>query len=198
MESVLTPGTYRLSELEELFGRTRKTVERYIERFELTKTEIDYAGRKVSAVILTQHNIDQIKPEIGESLEPTKTKHENTYEGKSSISTLLEQEKIAISDQLKASQEDVWRLSIENARLSVKVENHEQNLALKDEAIKAKDETIQSLKTSMVVLERANKQMEIEKHLLEDRQKNSVVYAPRNEAKPLGFLHRLKFVFGVG
>jgi hypothetical protein len=69
-------------------------------------------------------------------------------------------------------------------------------LALKDEAIQAKDETIQSLKTSMVVLERANKQMEAEKRLLEDKQNPTMSYTPVGNYPPAGFWQKVKSVFG--
>jgi septal ring factor EnvC (AmiA/AmiB activator) len=183
MESQLTPGTYRLAELEGLFGRTRKTIERYIERFSLEKTEVDFAGRKVAAVILDQESIDRIKSEIGESFDTTDTNGSNANDIHSSLITLLEQEKNSLLEQLQASQREARQLDVDNARLAAKAESHEQLLALKDEALKAKDETIQSLKTSMVVLERANNQLQNEKHLLEDKQKPSMAFAPLQENK---------------
>lgn len=193
IESNLTPGTYRLAELEELLGRTRKTIERYIERFQLEKTEVDFSGRKVAAVSLSKESIERIRSEIGESLEATDTKTSSPNELSSTIRTFFEQEKNSVLEQLQASQSEARRLEVENARLLAKMENHELLVALKDEAIKAKDETIQSLRTSMVVLERANKQLETEKHLLEDKQKPAVSYAPVQNA---GFWERLKHVFG--
>jgi chromosome segregation ATPase len=183
MESQLTPGTYRLAELEGLFGRTRKTIERYIERFSLEKTEVDFAGRKVAAVILDQESIDRIKSEIGESFDTTDTNGSNANDIPSSLITILEQEKNSLLEQLQASQREARQLDVDNARLAAKAESHEQLLALKDEALKAKDETIQSLKTSMVVLERANNQLQNEKHLLEDKQKPSMAFAPLQENK---------------
>jgi hypothetical protein len=192
VESNLTPGTYRLAELEELLGRTRKTIERYIERFQLEKTEMDFSGRKVAAVILSSESIERIRSEIGESLDTTETKPNISNELSSTIRTFLEQEKNSILEQLQASQSEARRLEVENARLLAKLENHELLVALKDEVMKAKDETIQSLRTSMVVLERANKQLEIEKHLLEDKRKPAVSYAPVQNG---GLWGRLKHVF---
>jgi chromosome segregation ATPase len=196
LESNLVPGTYRLAELEELLGRTRKTVERYIERFGLEKTEIDYSGRKVLAVSLTSDSIERIRTEIGDSLESTGSKTLDPHVLPSSLIGLHEQEKESLLEQLKASHSELIRLEMENARLAAKAESHEQLLSLKDEAIEAKDETIQSLKTSMVVLERANKQLEGEKRLIGDKQHPSVAYAPM-DAKPLGFWNRLKYAFGT-
>jgi chromosome segregation ATPase len=197
MESYLTPGTYRLAELEDLLGRTRKTIERYIERFKLEKTEVDFAGRKVAAVILSQDSIDRLRLELGDTLDTTETKLNNSNDIPSSLMTLLEQEKNSLLAQLQASQSEARRLEVENARLSAKAESHEQLLALKDQAIQAKDETIQSLKTSMVVLERANNQIQSEKRLLEDKQNPPVTYEPvsQNKDKPKGFLDKLKYVF---
>jgi hypothetical protein len=198
MESHLTPGTYRLAELEDLLGRTRKTIERYIERFQLEKTEVDFAGRKVAAVILSQDSIDRLRLELGYTFDTTETKPSLSNDIPGSLMPLLEQEKNSLLEQLQASQSEARRLEVENARLSAKAESHEQLLALKDEAIQAKDETIQSLKTSMVVLERANNQLQGEKRLLEDKKNPPVTYEPvsQNQGKPKGFWGKLKFVFG--
>jgi len=143
-------------------------------------------------VILTKESIERIRSEIGESLDTTETKLSSSNELSSTISTFLEQEKNSLLEQLQASQSEARRLEVENARLLAKMENHELLVALKDEVMKAKDETIQSLRTSMVVLERANKQLETEKHLLEDKQKPAVSYAPVQDG---GFWGRLKHVF---
>lgn len=198
LASYLTPGTYRLAELEELLGRTRKTIERYIERFALEKTEVDYNGRKVLAVNLTADTIERLRCEIGESLDGIGTNASDSQDTQSSLIGLHEQEKNSLLEQLKAAHNEARRLEVENARLIAKAESHEQLLSLKDEAIQAKDETIQSLKTSMVVLERANNQLEGEKRLIEDKQqKPPVAYAPM-EAKPQDFWSRLRYAFGGG
>jgi chromosome segregation ATPase len=196
LEANLTPGTYRLAELEELLGRTRKTIERYIDRFGLEKTEVDYNGRKILAVNLTSDTIERLRSEIGESLEGIGTNASDSQDVPSSLIGLHEQEKNSLLEQLKAAHDEARRLEVENARLVAKAESHELLLAAKGEAIHAKDETIQSLKTSMVVLERANKQLEGEKRLIEDKQqKPSVAYASM-DAKPQGFWNRLKYAFG--
>jgi len=184
-----------LAELEELLGRTRKTIERYIERFALEKTEVDYNGRKVLAVNLTADTIERLRCEIGESLDSIGTSASNSQFTPSSLIGLHEQEKNSLLEQLKAAHNEARRLEVENARLVAKAESHEHLLSLKDEAIQAKDETIQSLKTSMVVLERANNQLEGEKRLIEDKQqKPPVSYAPI-EARPQSLWSRLRYAF---
>lgn len=67
----LQPSTeYRLSELAEMIGKTRTTIDRYIERFSIKTTSVIHLGKKVQAAVLTEENIKQIlslQPEIEES-----------------------------------------------------------------------------------------------------------------------------------
>lgn len=61
LKPLLEPGKeYRLNELAEIVGKTRTTIDRYIERFQLKVTTTIYMGKTVQAVILTEQNIDQI------------------------------------------------------------------------------------------------------------------------------------------
>jgi len=183
MQSILTPGIYRLSELEELLGRTRKTIEKYIERFGLNITEVEYCGRNVRAVALDQRSITLILKGIGE-YQDSILKGSQEYQdptistGNESPRTPSEIDARELWEQLKSYQEEIRRLDVDNARLIAKAEVHEQLLALKDEAIEAKNEAIQSLKASMVVLERAKNQLESERLMLENKQAPALVYEP--------------------
>lgn len=195
MYNSLKPGTYRLSELEELLGRTRKTIEKYIERFHLSTTNIEYFGRKVKAVVLNQSSINHLLREFGELQEEEvpKDSQESQEEIPKTPSTLPGGVEFELWEQLKGYQAEVRRLEVDNARLIAKAEAHEQLLALKDEALDAKNEAIQSLKAAMVVLERSKNQLEAEKLRLEDKQTPALLYEPTKSDlnKPKGFWEKL-------
>ena len=201
---IVSPGIYRLSELEEILGRTRKTIERYIDRFSLKTDKQLYNGREVLVVELDAESAGTISAtidttrctnssSIGNNLESNMTTNGSKKSPNEDITSKnapkiskkshekspsleIPENSTSLLEQLKKDLID------ENVKLKTQQESFQQILNTKDETIRAKDEVIESLKTSMVILERNNKELvQKQQHLMLEANKEKNVPTQERE-----------------
>lgn len=134
---MLKPGTYRISELSDKLNKSRKTIERYVDKLRLKTTEIEHNNKLVTGVILTVEDADKVQTYIeslsGQGTVP-RTVHTDTPD--ITLVNLLTQERDSLKLQLQQALEHNKQLE---ARMG---------------------ETIEALKTSLAVLKRDNEKME--------------------------------------
>lgn len=149
---LLSPGTYRIQELSERLGVARTTAERYIERFSIPTTETNFQNRKVKALILDEENIQKILSLLDKGTShtsETRSIHssENNPNQSSRLST-LEQEKALLENELQAAKQ--------------RIEDLKSVLDERERLVTSKDSEISTLKTALMIVERANKDKPIE------------------------------------
>ncbi len=134
--SPLTEGKpYRINQLVALLGKSRPTIEKYIERFSVERTAIEHNGKTVQAVVLTAENIRQI---TGGSQRVDQGDHDPVANVDSVASH-------ALDERLRAAEE--------------RIESLKALLEERQRLIDSKESEINTLKTSLLILERNNQQM---------------------------------------
>jgi predicted RNase H-like nuclease (RuvC/YqgF family) len=141
---MLSPGTYRIQELSERLGVARTTAERYIERFSIPTTETNFQNRKVKALILDGENIQKILSLLDKGTSHSGEKNPN----QSSRLSTLEQEKTMLENELQAAKQ--------------RIEDLKSVLDERERLVTSKDSEISTLKTALMIVERANKDKPIE------------------------------------
>jgi predicted transcriptional regulator len=178
----LTPGTYRLSELAEILGVSRTSVDRYIERYSLELTTITHLNKPVKAVILNEQDIEQITTVNTQGVNTVETTRVNkgnpqqTPPGSPGEQTLFTQEQ-TLFNQVLELQKELTQEKVERARL-------EGELKRIQEVIDAHRETIDSYKATLL-LEAKRQNLPPEKTL-----EYGQIALPKN-----GFMSRLKAIF---
>jgi DNA repair exonuclease SbcCD ATPase subunit len=149
----LVPGTYRLTELAEKLNVSRKTAERYVERFSLDTTRILHLNKEVLAVVLDEKKIEELvrfshvtsqyhdkgedspsgSPVMSNPMDPT---HLNRYEEEiRTLRDLLETERI------------------KNARLEGELQRIDETLRAQQSAIETSKVAIDALNNERVAIQ---------------------------------------------
>jgi predicted site-specific integrase-resolvase len=149
---LLPPGIYRIQELSERLGVARTTAERYIERFSIPTTETNFQNRKVKALILDEETIQKIlsladKGESRTSDTRSSQSSENNPNQSSRLSE-LEREKALLESELQAARQ--------------RIEDLKSVLDERERLVMSKDSEISTLKTALMIVERANQDKPIE------------------------------------
>lgn len=100
---------------------------------------------------------------------------------------------VALFDKLEHLETFTRELQEKNIRLETTHENFQQLLDAKEESLKSKDEVIDSLKTSMVILERSNKELS-SKHLMIE----ATITKKIQEQKPTDAWYSVKRLLSLG
>lgn len=134
---MLKPGTYRISELSAKLNKSRKTIERYVDKLQLKTTEIEHNNKLVTGVILTTEDVGKVQTYIESvSIHGTEPRTGNANTPNITLVDLITQERDSLKLQLQQALEH-------NKQLESRM-----------------GETIQALKTSLAVLKHDNEKME--------------------------------------
>ena len=134
---MLKPGTYRISELSGELKKSRKTIERYVDKLKLKKTEIEHNNKLITGVILTAEDINRVHTYIESvSSQGTEPRTTNTDITSNPLIELITKERDGLKSQLKQALEH-------NKQLEIRM-----------------GETIEALKTSLSILKRDNEKLE--------------------------------------
>ena len=148
LKTSLQPGKeYRLNELADLIGKTRTTIDRYVERFNIKMTTIIHLGKQVQAAVLTEENIRQIL-ELNPDVE-TLGDNVGDHLFKPSVATLLKQDDNLLQ-QVESLREKLHLTELERAVMQEKLIGVEREL-------RRADEQIETLKQSNLTLDQALK-----------------------------------------
>lgn len=180
MEQVcLSPGIYRLSELAEILGVSRTSIDRYIERFSLDLTTVVHLNKPVKAIVLTEENIQQLNGMGTQGLNNLVKPHSNPDEPVEQPPVLpdVQTGESPLFKQVVELQRELTETKVEKARI-------EGEMKRVQEVISSQRETIDTLKTSLMLeAKRAETPM--------------IEYSPTKtgNVKPLGFWSKVKGLF---
>jgi hypothetical protein len=134
---MLKPGTYRISELSDKLNKSRKTIERYVDKLQLKTTGIEHNNKLVTGIILSTEDADRVQTYIESvSIPGTEPRTSNTNTPDITLVDLITQERDSLKLQLQQALEH-------NKQLETRM-----------------GETIEALKTSLTVLKHDNEKME--------------------------------------
>lgn len=141
--SPLTDGKpYRINQLVEMLGKSRPTIEKYIERFSLERVTVEYGGKTVQAVVFTAENIKQI---MGRLQTVDQVNHEPSVNDYEPTRNPDAREPAVYDERLRAAED--------------RIEGLKALLEERQKLIDSKENEIATLKTSLLILERNNQQM---------------------------------------
>lgn len=182
--SVLKPGTYKISDLATRLKVHRTSVERYIQKLELELTEIESKGRPVKAVVLANHaQADRLLSYV----------HENKgmNDGHLSNDTDMHVQQGSMSEQCVSTSKSHGVITFEAYQeLQEKLLESEVSRAKLEGELNGLKQANEALTRTVDALENTIKAT----LLLEGKRSESIHYLPSNQNQ-VGFLGRLKQLF---
>lgn len=145
----VVPGVYRIQAAAEAFHISRSSMNRYIGRFKLSLEDIEHQGKLVKGIVLDEATISRISRAISQ--------HSTTSVNQ-----------VSTSDQPKKTNDQPLinhRLIEVEHQLEKQIQRNkdlEALLTVKDALIDSKQSEINTLKTSLVILERNSQDKSIE------------------------------------
>lgn len=145
----LVPGVYRIQAAAEAFRISRSSMNRYIKRLNLYLEDIEHQGKLVKGVVLDEVSIQKISQSVNQS--PTTP----INQWSSNEQPIINHDQPPVNQRLIEAELQLEKHIQRNRDL-------EALIAAKDALIDSKQSEINTLKTSLVILERNSQDKPIE------------------------------------